>query len=118
MRSVLLVPVLAAVLTAPAFPALAQTAPAADTAAAAPTLPAITVAPAERRALRDRVIASGLVAPVENVQVAPLIEGQPIALTAQSICVHGDTAGAVGMAQAIRARLETAGATIAPFVKP
>lgn len=48
----------------------------------------------------------------------PVIEGQPIALTAQSICVHGDTAGAVGMAQAIRARLETAGATIAPFVKP
>lgn len=48
----------------------------------------------------------------------PVIEGEPIALAAQSICVHGDTAGAVGMAQAIRARLQAAGATIAPFVKP
>lgn len=48
----------------------------------------------------------------------PVIEGQPIALAAQSICVHGDTAGAIGMAQAIRARLDAAGATIAPFLKP
>lgn len=47
----------------------------------------------------------------------PVIEGQPIALAAQSICVHGDTAGAIGMAQAIRARLDAAGATIAPFLK-
>ncbi len=45
---------------------------------AAQTLPAITVAEATVRPLRDRVIASGLVAPVQSVQVAPLIEGQPI----------------------------------------
>jgi len=45
---------------------------------AAQTLPAITVAVATVRTLIDRVIASGLVAPVESVQVAPLIEGQPI----------------------------------------
>ena len=44
----------------------------------APVLPAITVSPAEARLLRDRVIVSGLVNPVEEVQVAPLIEGQPI----------------------------------------
>lgn len=48
----------------------------------------------------------------------PVIEGGPVALAAQSICVHGDTAGAVGMAQAIRARLEAAGAAIVPFMKP
>jgi HlyD family secretion protein len=42
------------------------------------TLAAISVATATTRPLRDRVIASGLVAPVESVQVAPLIEGQPI----------------------------------------
>lgn len=42
------------------------------------TLPAITVSTVERRLLRDRVIVSGLVNPVEEVQVAPLIEGQPI----------------------------------------
>jgi HlyD family secretion protein len=45
---------------------------------AAQTLPAITVAVATVRTLSDRVIASGLVAPVESVQIAPLIEGQPI----------------------------------------
>jgi len=45
---------------------------------AAQTLPAITVAVATVRTLSDRVIASGLVAPIESVQVAPLIEGQPI----------------------------------------
>ena len=31
-----------------------------------------------KRVLRDRVIASGLISAIENVQVAPLIEGQPI----------------------------------------
>lgn len=76
MRSVLLVPVFAIALIAPALPVMAQGTPSPE--AAAPNLPAITVATAETRGLRDRVIASGLVAPVENVQVAPLIEGQPI----------------------------------------
>ena len=45
---------------------------------AAQTLPAITIVVATVRTLSDRVIASGLVAPIESVQVAPLIEGQPI----------------------------------------
>lgn len=47
-------------------------------AAAAPTLPAISVSTVGTRTLRDRVIASGLVGPVERVEVQPLIEGQPI----------------------------------------
>lgn len=76
MRSVLFATVAAFALTGAALPVLAQSEPAAD--APAPSLPAITVAPVENRTLHDRVIASGLVAPVENVQVAPLIEGQPI----------------------------------------
>lgn len=46
--------------------------------AAAPDLPAITVSTVGLRVLRDRVIASGLVAPIEEVQVQPLVEGQPI----------------------------------------
>jgi HlyD family secretion protein len=60
-------------LLAIAAPAFAQ-----DASAPALTLPAITVSTVETRILRDVVIASGLVAPVETVQVAPLIEGQPI----------------------------------------
>jgi HlyD family secretion protein len=60
--------------------ASAQEAEAPDAApeAAAEVLPAISVATVETRMLADRIIASGLVDAVEEVQVAPLIEGQPI----------------------------------------
>ncbi|MCU0800226.1 MAG: efflux RND transporter periplasmic adaptor subunit [Rhodobacteraceae bacterium] len=47
-------------------------------AAVAEVLPAITVSTVAAMALKDRVIVSGLIGPVERVQVAPLIEGQPI----------------------------------------
>lgn len=73
MRSVLLALATLTALSAPAF-AEEEAAPAAE----APSLPAITVSVVENRLLRDRVIVSGLVNPVEEVQVAPLIEGQPI----------------------------------------
>lgn len=46
----------------------------------------------------------------------PVVGGAPIALAAQSICVHGDTAGAVQMARHLRDRLEAAGTRIAPFL--
>jgi HlyD family secretion protein len=42
------------------------------------TLPAITVSPVETRHLRDIVLATGLISPVQQIQVVPLIEGQPI----------------------------------------
>ncbi|WP_290688978.1 MULTISPECIES: LamB/YcsF family protein [unclassified Haematobacter] len=45
----------------------------------------------------------------------PVLGGDPIPLSAQSICVHGDSPGAVGMAQQVRSRLERAGVTVAPF---
>ncbi len=68
-----------------AAPARAEEAAAATGAApsdaasdAAATLPAITVSSVGKRLVTERVIASGLVAPVEEVRVAPLIEGQPI----------------------------------------
>ncbi len=44
----------------------------------APILPAITVSTVRNRVMRDRVLTSGLVGPVEQVQVQPLVEGQPI----------------------------------------
>lgn len=49
-----------------------------QTTQAAPSLPAITVTAVGRQVLRDRVVASGLVQPMESVLVQPLIEGQPI----------------------------------------
>jgi HlyD family secretion protein len=61
-------------------PALADEAAAAETApSVAPvTLPAITVFAVKPMTLSDRIIASGLISAVEEVQVVPLIEGQPL----------------------------------------
>ena len=46
----------------------------------------------------------------------PVIGGDPIPLAAQSICVHGDSPGAVEMARQIRSRLGATGVTIAAFL--
>ncbi|NBZ86040.1 efflux RND transporter periplasmic adaptor subunit [Stagnihabitans tardus] len=63
--------------TLAAAPVLAQeTEPAAPAVEVA--LPAITVSQVETRTLTDHVLASGLIAAVEEVSVAPLVEGQPI----------------------------------------
>ena len=44
------------------------------------------------------------------------ITGQPVAIQADSICVHGDSPGAVDMARQIRAHLLQAGVQLQPFV--
>ena len=46
----------------------------------------------------------------------PVIGGPPVALLAHSVCVHGDSAGAVGMARRIRARLAAQGVVVAAFL--
>jgi UPF0271 protein len=46
----------------------------------------------------------------------PTADGDPIALEAHSICVHGDSAGALAMATHVRARLEAARIAVGPFV--
>ena len=48
----------------------------------------------------------------------PVINGDPITLAADSICVHGDGPSAVAMAQAIQARLTAAGITLKGFCSP
>lgn len=64
---------------APLVPAQAQEAVAAENIPeTAPVLPAITVSTVGMAQLADRIIASGLIAAVEEVQVAPLVEGQPL----------------------------------------
>jgi UPF0271 protein len=45
----------------------------------------------------------------------PVAGGEPIALRADSICVHGDSAHAVEMARHIRARLQAEGVVLVPF---
>lgn len=43
------------------------------------------------------------------------IDGSPVAVRARSICVHGDTPGAVTLARAVRAGLEMASVGLHPF---
>lgn len=45
----------------------------------------------------------------------PVVDGEPIALAAQSICVHSDTRGAIDIARQVRQRLEAAGVEFAAF---
>jgi UPF0271 protein len=44
------------------------------------------------------------------------VDGTVLASTARSLCLHGDTPGAVQHATAVRAALESAGVPITPFV--
>ncbi|SFL42703.1 LamB/YcsF family protein [Geodermatophilus ruber] len=43
------------------------------------------------------------------------VEGSPLRLTPDSICVHGDTPGAVAIARKVQAALTEAGLELAPF---
>ena len=42
-------------------------------------------------------------------------DGTVVPVRARSLCVHGDTPGAVGLARAVRAAIEAAGGELAPF---
>jgi UPF0271 protein len=44
------------------------------------------------------------------------VDGTEVDVGARSICVHGDTAGAVDMVRRVRAALQAAGVPVAPFV--
>ena len=65
----------------------------------------------EAKAAADRLI--GFL----DTGLMPVVGGDPIALAAQSICVHGDSPDAVAMAREIRARLQAAGVVLAPFLR-
>jgi UPF0271 protein len=43
------------------------------------------------------------------------VDGSLVELDVRSICIHGDTPGAVALARAVRAGLEAAGVGIHPF---
>jgi UPF0271 protein len=49
--------------------------------------------------------------------VVRAIDGSEVAVTPDSVCVHGDSPGAVAMAVAVRAALAAAGVEIGPFVR-
>ncbi|GAA1356082.1 5-oxoprolinase subunit PxpA [Arthrobacter koreensis] len=62
----------------------------------------------------DQVTANMVRLATEGTIIA--IDGSEIPMNAESICVHGDTPGAVAMARAVRAGLEEAGVSIQSFV--
>ncbi len=47
----------------------------------------------------------------------PVIDGPPIRLKAQSVCIHGDSPEAVAMARLLRQGLAEKGVTLAPFLQ-
>lgn len=46
------------------------------------------------------------------------VDGSVVAVTARSLCLHGDTPGAAALARAVRAGLDAAGVAVASFVGP
>ena len=62
----------------------------------------------------DEVAARTVRLVVEGVVVA--VDGSEVAVSAESVCIHGDTPGAVTMAHAVRSALDAAGVEIRPFV--
>jgi UPF0271 protein len=71
-------------------------------------LPGAVLEDADEIAQRCVAIATGT--PITDV------EGGSLTVTAGSICVHGDTAGAVQIARSVKEALTAAGVTVAPFV--
>jgi UPF0271 protein len=60
------------------------------------------------------VVAARAVAIATERQVTA-VDGSPVGVIARSICIHGDTPGAVALARAVRAGLEMASVGIHPF---
>ena len=62
----------------------------------------------------DAVAARAVRLVIEGTVLAA--DGTPLRLAAESLCVHGDSPGAVSMATAVRAGLEAVGVHLRPFV--
>lgn len=58
----------------------------------------------------ERVVA------IATGQPIAAVDGSPVLISAESVCVHGDTPGAVELASRVREALNDAGVTVAPFV--
>ncbi|MFT3875933.1 MAG: 5-oxoprolinase subunit PxpA [Propioniciclava sp.] len=67
--------------------------------------------------LHDPAVVAERMLRLAHEGVVRAIDGTDVALSAQSICVHGDSPGSVAMAGEIRRLLEDAGVRITPFVR-
>lgn len=66
--------------------------------------------------LHDPKVAADRLLRFFDTGLMPVLGGDPIPLAAHSICVHGDSPGAVAMARGLREALQAAGLTLAPFL--
>jgi len=66
----------------------------------------------------DPAAAVAQAASIARRQQVTALDGTPVDVPAASICVHGDTSGAVLLAREIRRILEDVGITVAPFAAP
>jgi UPF0271 protein len=69
----------------------------------------------EGAVLKDAEMAAARMLRFVETGRMPVLGGGEIALKAGSICVHGDSPGAVEMARAVRGALEGAGVALRPF---
>jgi lactam utilization protein B len=69
----------------------------------------VSIARATRAISQDLALHTGLM---------PTLEGSSIRLEAHSICVHGDSLGALVMARTIRERLAASDIGFKPFIPP
>ncbi len=65
--------------------------------------------------LRDPDTVAARVVDMVRTGTVPILSGGHLPVAVDTICVHGDTAEAVALAGAVRAGLEAAGITLAPF---
>ena len=65
--------------------------------------------------LTDPAIVAARVVAMATRQVVESAAGAEIVVRPRSVCIHGDTAGAVTLARAIRRALREAGVRVAPF---
>jgi UPF0271 protein len=66
--------------------------------------------------ISDPARAAARAASMSTSHVVESADGREVPVPFRSICVHGDTAGAVTLARAVREALEQAGVLVAPFV--
>jgi 5-oxoprolinase (ATP-hydrolysing) subunit A len=66
--------------------------------------------------LHDPAVVASRVVRMAVDRTVETIDGDAVAVDAESVCVHGDTPGAVAIAAAVRAALAEAGVRVASFV--
>jgi 5-oxoprolinase (ATP-hydrolysing) subunit A len=65
--------------------------------------------------ISDPALAAARAAQIATSQVLLAEDGHEVKVPVRSLCVHGDTPGAVTLARAVRDSLERAGVRVAPF---